>query len=340
MQRFKVLGLCLFVTLLVLSAASAPRVAAESLQNCVFVKETGHNIHGEFLEFYVTHGGAKILGVPLTEAFLEDGGVVQYFTYARLEFVPQNGAPHRIRLGRLGAQYGVTDPPVHSKAVPSLNDPNFRYYAQTGLMIGFAIKDYYDAHNGYELYGMPISQLRYENGIFVQYFQNIRLEWNPTKTGADQVRPTLVGQVALEQRYPSDFPPRAPLASDWCLEASSPRSPSPLTPNLATPSPNSITLDPQLQIRFPQAGTRGPQYIDALVYDRVTGKPVPNVALYAIVQFSQGTRVIPLASTDANGRSTFCFDLGVQPVGAITTVTVHAYLGTLTARVIGRFTHY
>jgi hypothetical protein len=340
MKRSQMLGVCLVLITLGLLAIDVPIISASEPRSCIYVQETGHNIHGAFMLFYESHGGAKNLGLPISEALLEDGIVVQYFTYARLEFIPQNSEPFRVRPSLLGTRYGITDPPVRPETIPPPNHPNFRYFPQTGLIVGFAIKEYYDTHNGSDLLGIPVSQLRYENSIFAQYFQNGRLEWNPTDKATNKVRPSPVGQSALEQRYPANFAPRLSSPNDWCANADVARSPVLVTPSdqIAPPSP-SLVLDPRVQIRFLQAGTRGPQYVNVIVYDRTTGNPVPNVALYATVQFLQDTRVIPIAPTDLSGRATFSFDLGNQPAGATTFVVVNAYLGNQNVRVTEWFRH-
>ncbi len=334
MNRLPILLLIcsIIASVLALAGMSAPVSAQGTTPVCVYVRETSHNIHGAFLAFYETHGGAARFGLPLTEAFLEDDKLVQYFTFARFEFAPQNPEPFRVQLGLLGMQYNITDPPVKSQAIPSLNDPNFRYFPETGLMIGFAIKDYYDANGGREMFGYPVSQLRYENGVFVQYFQRMRIEWNPVDAGPNKVRLSPVGQIALDRKYPADFQWRTPTASDWCLESTVPY-PVRRTTTAVTAPPttgSNVSLDVQVRVRFRQTGTKGPQYIDVSVDDRITGKPVSGVALYMVVQYQRGTRVIPMTQTDANGQSTSSFDMGVQPAGYPVVVTVHGFLGTST----------
>ncbi|MBI5303960.1 MAG: hypothetical protein HY868_17630 [Chloroflexi bacterium] len=341
MNRLPILFvLCLALAILATLFVQPNPVLAQSPNTCVYVREPSHNIHGAFFAFYEANGGAARFGVPLTEAFLEDEKVVQYFTYARLEFVPQNPEPYRVQLGLLGMQYNITDPPIKSAAVPSLNDPNFRYFPETGLMIGFAIKEFYDANGGRDLFGYPVSQLRYENGMFVQYFQRARVEWNPIDPGSNKVRLSPAGQVALDRRYPADFPWRARAASDWCVEASVPYPVRRVATLQVVPTPTpGLSLDVQVRVRFRQTGTKGPQFVDVVVDDRATTKPVPGVALYAVIQYPRGARVIPLMPTDANGQSAFSFDIGVQPAGSSTVVTVYAFLGSSAASGSTSFTH-
>ena len=48
---------------------------------------TGHSVGAEFLRFFDEHGGVKVFGYPITEAFEENGQLVQYFQNARMELL-------------------------------------------------------------------------------------------------------------------------------------------------------------------------------------------------------------------------------------------------------------
>lgn len=331
-------GLVLAVLLI---AGNLQVVAAQSPASCLFVKETSHNIHGAFLAFYDSHNGPVIFGSPLSEAFIENGALVQYFTFARLEFVPSNPEPFRVLPGLLGMTYGITDPPVQSIVIPSQNDPNFKYFPETGLIVGFAIKDYWLAQGGMEIIGYPVSQLRYENGLFVQYFQRARLEWNPADLGPNKVRKSPVGQTVLDKKYAADFQWRAPAVKDWCPDPMGARPQHTATPvlRLPTPVPTTTVMAMQVELHFPATPTRGPQYVDVIVDDQTTKQPLKGVALSAAIQSVRGTRHIPLMATDAHGKTTFSFDIGNQPAGSMTTVTVNAFLGHLTATASKSFSH-
>ncbi|MBI5649696.1 MAG: hypothetical protein HZC40_04500 [Chloroflexi bacterium] len=316
-------------------------VSAQSPASCVFVKETSHNIHGAFLVFYDSHNGPVDFGPPLSEAFIENGTLVQYFTFARLEFIPTNPEPYRVTLGLLGMTYGITDPPVQSIVIPHPNDLNFKYFPETGLIIGFAIKDYWLAHGGMEIVGYPVSQLRYENGMFVQYFQRARLEWNPADNGPNKVRKSPIGQIVLDKKYAADQIWRAPAVKDWCPDPIGARLLQTATPilRMPTPVPPTTEMAMHVQLHFPATPTRGPQYVEVFVDDRGTKSPLKGVALYAAIQSVRGTRHIPLLATDERGKTSFSFDLGNQPAGSLTTVTVYAFLGSLTTTASESFSH-
>lgn len=336
-MKFKTTILVAIALALIASVIDPGLPARAETPTCVYIKDTGHNIHGSFLAFYLSHGGAENFGAPLTEAFIEDNGfIVQYFERARLELHADNPEPFRVQLGLLGTQFGISDPPVKSAAIPSPTNPNFRYFPDTGLWISLTVKQYFDAHGGVDVLGYPLSLLRFENGNFVQYFQRARLEWVPADPSPNRVRTSPVGQMILDRKYPPDFVYRQRTANDWCPEyqlANLPRGILPLTPppvGLPTSVPPNTVLGLQVRVKFHQTGPTGPQYVDVLVSDQ-DARPFAGAALFATVHFSNGDRVFPLLSSDVAGKSAFSFDIGSQPPGSTTLVEVKAFAGSLTA---------
>ena len=66
---------------------------------------TGHLIATPFRTFWQTRGGLAIFGLPIGEALMEDGRLVQYFERARMELHPElAGTPYEVQLGHLGVQ--------------------------------------------------------------------------------------------------------------------------------------------------------------------------------------------------------------------------------------------
>ena len=69
-------------------AIAAGPIEASGATDCNFITETQHNVCGEMLAFWQSHGGVPILGFPLTEAnevCNDDGcGTVQVFERARI----------------------------------------------------------------------------------------------------------------------------------------------------------------------------------------------------------------------------------------------------------------
>jgi hypothetical protein len=319
------LGLILVSALLTANSV----FAANAQVTCVFVPEAGHNIQGPFWAYYSAHSGVENFGLPITEAFVEKGIVVQYFTRARFEYRPEYPEPYRVQLGLLGTLYGITDPPLKSTVIPRAGDPNFAYFNATGLLVPTTLKKYFDAHGGWEVFGYPVSMVRYEGKSFAQYFQRARLEWYVVE---NKVVPSPVGQIALDKSYPSDFQWRTKTVNDWCSGAQSiaVSSVSASTIGVPTPVPANASLNVQVKVRFRQPGANGPQYVDVSVTD-ANGKPMQGIASIATIHLSNYDRVFPLLATDAAGKTSFSFDVGSQSSSAPTVVQVKAYSGSTTA---------
>jgi hypothetical protein len=303
---------------------------------CAYMTETGHNVHGVFLTFYRAHNGAENFGAPLTEALWERDRIVQYFERARFEYHPENPEPYRVQLGLLGELYGITDLPIKSHAIPPANNPNFRYFPDSGQMISFAIKEYFDKSGGINILGYPVSGLRFESGSFVQYFQRQRLVWNPAEAGA-KVRPSPVGRSALDRNYTADFKWRARMPNDWCGTFPKESTPTPAPFVIPTPTGSNAALSLKVHVHFRQTGVTGPQYVDVTVEDQ-NSRGVPNVALYAVVYLANGERHFPLLPTNASGTSTFGFEIGNQPTNSNVAVEVYAFSGSLTVNARDNFT--
>jgi hypothetical protein len=53
-----------------------------------YFSETGHTLHGEFLDFWQRRGGLAIFGFPISSQFDENGQIVQYFERAHFTYNP------------------------------------------------------------------------------------------------------------------------------------------------------------------------------------------------------------------------------------------------------------
>src|SRR3954453_23740935 len=81
-QRLPLIALLAIVVALLCPLApaiAAPAPAPLLPGTFTYFPQTGHNISLKIKQFYDTHGGLDIFGLPLTELFAEDGMQVQYF---------------------------------------------------------------------------------------------------------------------------------------------------------------------------------------------------------------------------------------------------------------------
>jgi hypothetical protein len=172
-------------------------VTRAQTQNCDFFDESGHYVCDEFLGFYIERGGLEIFGYPLTEAYDDPrlGLRVQYFQRARMEWHPDNETPHKLQLGLLIDDLGYNYPSVSEEQVPAVLGPNRQYFPETGHIVAYAFLDYFREKGGVDIFGYPRSELLYEDGYYVQYFQRARMEWHPEDTVGAQVRLTNIGEI-------------------------------------------------------------------------------------------------------------------------------------------------
>jgi hypothetical protein len=76
----------------------------------------------------------------------------------------------------------------------------FAYFPETGHNVGLAIKRFYDAHGGLEIFGLPLTEVFVEDGIQVQYFERARFELHPELPPEFYVSLTLLGRIFTEGR--------------------------------------------------------------------------------------------------------------------------------------------
>ncbi len=84
---------------------------------CIYFDETGHNLCGDFYGFWAAYGvevdgqpgidfadSVALWGFPLTEAFMQNGRMTQYFERAILREFPENNPPYTVQGDLLGVQ--------------------------------------------------------------------------------------------------------------------------------------------------------------------------------------------------------------------------------------------
>ncbi len=80
-----------------------PRETDTPPPDCLAFPATGHRICPPFRDFWEHNGGLALYGMPLTEAYDQNGTQVQYFERNRFEYHPDKaGTPFEIQLGLLG----------------------------------------------------------------------------------------------------------------------------------------------------------------------------------------------------------------------------------------------
>ena len=187
-RRFVIPFLALMVLLASWGSAKAQSVDVQ------YFPETGHNVRGDFLQFY---NGAKdpklVFGYPITEQFTsKDGKTVQYFQRARFERSMDVIGNARLQLTSIGqAAYepgGQLD----------INNSSGCQLFSSGYRVCFAFLDFYRANGGVAQFGNPISPFEYRENLIVQYFEKARFEWRADRLEGQRVVLTDLGRIYFD----------------------------------------------------------------------------------------------------------------------------------------------
>ena len=274
---------------------SVAPVSAQEGTNFQFFSETGHNVQGQFWQYYqdLTNPGA-LLGFPITEEFDSNTGLrVQYFQRGRLELV--NGVVRPTALGTLTYEPGVK--------LNFNNSISCQEFTETGYSVCFAFLNFFKDNGGVGFFGYPISSFEFQDNTIVQYFQNGRMEWRPSNPDGQRVV-------------------MAPLGSSYFYEANEELV-------LLDPSPSlNLTTQPQvlsLNVRaFPWKAvtySTDEQLIFVVVQDQ-TMQPVKGATGTATVFWTDGTQQNLQIFTGDSGISTLTLPVKDQDYGGLVTIDV------------------
>jgi hypothetical protein len=276
---------------------------AEDDSDWRYFQASGFYVEGPFLEFYETRGGLSVFGYPKTIVFLDQntGLYVQYFDNARMEWHPYNPDPYKVQLGLLGEELGHREPPLaQSEWQPSSRFR--RTFTQTGHIVSFAFLDFYDNHGGLDVFGYPISEpmLDEERGFIVQYFQRMRMEWNPERPRDERV---VIGELGDEYIYQIGVP-------EYVLDPSSDNRHGDV---IITGAPSS-SLRISAAVRLAITGREGSQTVFVYVTDAAR-QPVEGALVSILVHYPSTTEPYYPPVTDAQGLTHIDFEINSPPPG-------------------------
>ncbi len=298
-----IVGLLVGIVLL----AVAPLALRAQSQAEKYYFETGHTVRGEFLDYFNAHGGLSIFGYPITEEFVLNGRTVQYFQKARLELLPDKPVGQRIQLGALGEELGKSTP-----AQPSPGPNTFfrRYFSETGHSVIYAFLSFFDKNGGVDLFGYPISDYGSENGKgrIGQYFQRAKLEWYPELAPELRVQLADLGSIQfdlLAEQGKVDPALKKPMPAPSTI------SDVPLALKVSATTKDTIT------------SRRGSQTVYVYVTDQ-KDKPVQNAEVTLTLRDAFGTQTYSMSPTDANGFTSYTFDLSAYRPAQSVFITVNA----------------
>lgn len=272
-NRFNKLGLALLGALLAGLLLVPAGMAQGGEEPSQYFEETGHTVQGDFLDFFDARGGLETFGYPITEPFVERGLRVQYFQKARIEAHPDNPDPYKIQLGLLGDELKYRQAKVSRPLFPSRR--RF-YFSETGHLLSYAFLDYFKEHGGVDIFGYPISEMYYENGRIVQYFQRLKMEWHPD----DRTTPVRIGN--LGEVYVNVYRERIdPSALQQVVDSARPHTEEPTKYSHITGMRVTVSL------RYSVMGKRGTQVVSVLVTDD-NGNPLHGAKVEIFLTNSSG----------------------------------------------------
>ncbi|MDH4207621.1 MAG: SH3 domain-containing protein [Anaerolineae bacterium] len=175
---------CLAVAL-VLVTSQAGQAQQEP---ATYYPETGHYLAEPFLSALDTAGSTEMWGPPITEAFEENGRLVQYFERGRWECVEQAQGPCQAELSPLAEMLGQRTPRVASVPDSLISGDLCRYFPETGHNVCFSFLSFYLKNGGQDLLGPPISELTVEGDTIWQYFRQARIEWHTDAPASEAMR--------------------------------------------------------------------------------------------------------------------------------------------------------
>ena len=186
---------------LLLLAQAAPITRAQS--GPLYFPATGHFLTDDqgLLSFWRAHDGERLLGFPIAEASVTEGGAMQYFERGRLEqqLDPASGASG-VRTAAVGSEYAQALWRRFAPAPPRKAAANEQVFTSTGHTLREPFLSFWRAAGGLEFFGAPLSEATWEltgrGQQEVQYFERGRLERDAGHAGTpDEVRVSDLGRA-------------------------------------------------------------------------------------------------------------------------------------------------
>ena len=193
---------------------SAPRT--------VYIPETGHTVDGVFLDVWREWGGASAFGNPITPELEENGRIVQYYQYARFEYVPDDPNGQVVHFGQIGRELKPTTvfrskpqlwttgeqnglaqiadelrawAPVTGSDARIPDSPTRRYIAESQHTVQNGFKDFWEATGEAGYLGNPVTEEFQRDDATYQIFERGKLSW--TSAGGVKMEP--VGSILVKQ---------------------------------------------------------------------------------------------------------------------------------------------
>ena len=263
-----------------------------------YFPETGHNLRGDFLQFYKKARDPKLIyGYPITERITsKDGKTVQYFQRARFELSTDIAGNPRVQLTSIGqAAY-------QPGGQLNINNSSGCQSFSSGFSVCFTFLDFYQANGGESQFGNPISPFEYRENLIVQYFEKARFEWRADRPEGQRVVLTDLGRTYFD------------LLSEDAV-------------HLKSSEPLDATINAVLSLRVRAYVLRsimrpsGDQTVFVVVHSQ-TLQPVPNAAGKATIRWPNGQTQDYYFNTNIAGIGSFKFMFADQIQGELVPIDI------------------
>jgi sortase (surface protein transpeptidase) len=329
MRRITLLLLWLLCALCASSSAllaGGARPAAAGNQVCF--NETGYCAENAFLDFWQTHGQIAILGLPLSQAFVDDRGlIVQFYERAILEWHPENADPrYQVLLTRLGATQLGDRPEQLTPPAPCPDQNTCATFTETNHTLRGAFLAYWQAHGGLAVFGLPLTEEFLEvnptdgNTYTVQYFERNRFELHPEAQPPYNVQLGLLGYEALRSQRDVLSRPAVPVpdypqpAVGLPVRLSIPaiNVDAPIEPVGVDASNNMATPQNPWDTAWYAPGPRPGQIGNAVIAGHVDYHDIGAVVFWNLHQLSPGAEIVVTAD-DGSRRRFVVTDVEIYP---------------------------
>ncbi len=272
-----------------------------------FFPETGHSLRGDFLKFYNTARDPNLVyGYPITEQFTSrDGKTVQYFQRARFELTDSMTIA-LTPIGRITRQPGNA---LEAKN-PAACQP------VSGIPVCYAFLDFYKAHGGAAQFGNPLGAAEENAGVFMQYFDYARFEWQ-TSPSQSRIRISDLGTIFFH----SEGEDRARLH--------------PVSPQDTTINPV-LSIQPRAFVAKSVTRSNDTQTVSIVVRSQ-TLQPLGGAEGIATIRFPDATSKEFKFTTDQFGVGQFSFDFSNIKVGELVLIEINVTYYDLPGRTITSF---
>ena len=256
-----------------------------------------------FASYLEPYGGESLFGQPLTDPYLADDGALEQ-VYERAVVFSPDGSRQNAGLRPIGIWLGPAAEPV-----APVKESGATYFEETGHNIQWAFADFFRAHDGRRLFGLPLEEASLQGEVMTQRFENAVLRYRFDLPAGLAVQMAPVGRSYLASRP-------APTA-----EASSPA-------GVAIPAAEGARQDLQVEAALGQAVlAAGEAQTIILRVTRRDGSPVSGAPV--VVRWSgrgiEGEKSLP--STDTDGRTSSSWHDAEAAPGEIVNVLATALEG-------------